>query len=160
MSAPPPAVAALAWAVAGPPILIYGATRIRRGKIGLHVTLMSVSAVIEIAVVAGFSFLMVPSPRRAALVALPFFKIHLAFAVTALAGLAWQLTSRAVARLRPLHRHTGPFPSCSRRGRAITSRRSKDPAALWSARCSRANARGGSANTWRGFSWAVARPGR
>ena len=86
MSAPPPAVAALAWAVAGPPILIYGATRIRRGKIGLHVTLMSVSAVIEIAVVAGFSFLMVPSPRRAALVALPFFKIHLAFAVTALAG--------------------------------------------------------------------------
>ncbi len=109
MSAPPPAVAALAWAVAGPPILIYGATRIRRGKIGLHVTLMSVSAVIEIAVVAGFSFLMVPSPRRAALVALPFFKIHLAFAVTALAGLAWQLTSRAVARLRPLHRHTGPY---------------------------------------------------
>ena len=44
-----------------------------------------------------------------ALVALPFFKIHLAFALTALAGLAWQLTSRAVARLRPLHRHTGPY---------------------------------------------------
>lgn len=109
MSAPPQAVAALTWAVAGPPILIYGATRIRRGRVALHVTLMSVSAVIEIAVVAGFSFLMVPSPRRAALVALPFFKIHLAFAITALAGLAWQLTSRAMARLRPLHRHTGPY---------------------------------------------------
>ena len=109
MSAPPQAVTALAWAVAGPPLLIYGATRIRRGQIALHVTLMSVSAVIEIAVVVGFSFLMAPSPRRAALVALPFFKIHLAFAVAALAGLLWQLTSRAVARLRPLHRHTGPY---------------------------------------------------
>src|SRR5438105_4507556 len=109
MSAPPQAVTALAWALAGPPILIYGATRIRRGRIALHVTLMSVSAVIEIAVVVGVSFLMAPSPRRAALVALPFFKIHLAFAVAALAGLLWQLTSRAVARLRPLHRHTGPY---------------------------------------------------
>ena len=109
MSAPPQAVTALAWALAGPPILIYGATRIRRGRIALHVTLMSVIAVIEIAVVVGFSFLVAPSPRRAALVALPFFKIHLAFAVAALAGLLWQLTSRAVARLRPLHRHTGPY---------------------------------------------------
>src|SRR5205814_10310598 len=108
MSAPPQAVAALAWAVAGPPLLVYGATRIRRGRVALHVTLMSVSAVIEIAVVAGYSFLMVPSPRRAGLVALPFFKIHLAFAVTALAGLAWQLTSRAVARLRPLPSPTSP----------------------------------------------------
>src|SRR5256886_2555468 len=111
MSAPPQAVTALAWALAGPPILIYGATRIRRGRIALHVTLMSVSAVIEIAVVVGFSFLMAPSPRRAALVALPFFKIHLAFAVAALAGLLWQLTSRAVARLRPrsdLRRHAHP----------------------------------------------------
>jgi uncharacterized membrane protein YozB (DUF420 family) len=109
MSAPAPAVAALTWAIAGPPLLIYSATRIRRGKVALHVTLMCVSAVIEIAVVVGFSFLMAPSPRRAALVALPFFKIHLAFAITALAGLAWQLTSRAAARLRPLHRHTGPY---------------------------------------------------
>ena len=109
MTAPPQAVIALVWAVVGPGVLTYGATRIRRAQVALHVTLMSVSAVIEIAVVIGFSFLMAPSPRRAALVALPFFKIHLAFAVTALAGLAWQLTSRAVARLRPLHRHTGPY---------------------------------------------------
>ncbi|HLB82607.1 MAG TPA: hypothetical protein VJJ54_05920 [Gemmatimonadales bacterium] len=109
MSAPPQAVLALVWALVGPPLLIYGATRIKRGRVALHVTLMSVSAVIEIAVVVGFSFLMAPSPRRATLVALPFFQIHLAFAITALAGLAWQLTSRAVARLRPLHRHTGPY---------------------------------------------------
>jgi|SRR5689334_17830977 len=106
---PTPAVVALIWAIAGPPLLIYAATRARRGRVPLHVTLMSVSVVIEVAVVAGFSFLMAPSPRRPALAALPFFKIHLTFAVTALAGMAWQLASRAVARLRPWHRLTGPY---------------------------------------------------
>lgn len=109
MTAPPPALAALAWALVGPPVLAFAAMRPRRGAITAHVTLMSVSAIIEIAVVIGFSFLMRPSPRRAALVALPFFKIHLAFAVAALAGLTWQLASRAVPRWRPLHRQTGPY---------------------------------------------------
>jgi uncharacterized membrane protein YozB (DUF420 family) len=107
--APLPAVIALAWAVAGPPLLIYAATRVRRGKIPVHMTLMIVSVVIELAVVLGFSFLMVPSRRRPALEALPLFKIHLAFAVTTLAGITWQLASRGVPRLRPLHRHTGPY---------------------------------------------------
>jgi uncharacterized membrane protein YozB (DUF420 family) len=109
MSAPLPAVAALAWAVVGPPLLIFAATRVRRARIPLHVTLMIVSVVIEVMVVIGFSFLMTPSSRRPALVSLPIFKIHLAFAITTLAGIAWQLTSRAVPRLRPLHRHTGPY---------------------------------------------------
>ena len=109
MSAPLPAVAALAWAVVGPPLLIFAATRPRRGSIRLHVTLMTVSVVIEVLVVFGFSFLMTSSPRRPALIALPFFKIHLAFAVAALAGMAWQLASRAVPRLRPLHRSSGPY---------------------------------------------------
>src|SRR6266545_4659687 len=68
-----------------------------------------VPAVIELAVVVGFSFGVTPGPCRAALVALPFFKIHLAFALATLAGIAWQLASRSVARLRPLHRHTGPY---------------------------------------------------
>jgi uncharacterized membrane protein YozB (DUF420 family) len=54
-------------------------------------------------------FLITLGWRRPALLALPFFKIHLTFAVTAFAGMAWQLTSRAVARLRPYHRHTGPY---------------------------------------------------
>lgn len=108
-SPPVPAVVALAWAVVGPPLLLFAATRVRRGRIATHMTIMSVSVIIELAVVAGFSFGMTPSPRRAALVALPFFKIHLAFALATLAGIAWQLASRGVARLRPLHRHTGPY---------------------------------------------------
>lgn len=107
--APVPAIAALAWAMAGPPLLIFAATRPARGRIRLHVTLMAVSVVIEVLAVAGFSFLMHPTPRRPALVALPFFGIHLAFALTALAAIAWQLASRAVSRLRPLHRHSGPY---------------------------------------------------
>jgi len=109
MSAPPQAVVALAWALVGPPLVVFAATRVRRGKIPVHATLMIVSAVTEVAVVVGFSFLMTPSPRRAQLEALPFFKIHLTFAISALAGVAWQLASRAVPRLRPLHRHTGPY---------------------------------------------------
>jgi uncharacterized membrane protein YozB (DUF420 family) len=107
--APVPAVAALAWAMVGPPLLIFAATRPARGRIRLHVTVMIVSVVMEVLVVAGFSFLMHPNSRRPALVALPFFKIHLAFAVTALAGIMWQLVSRTVPRLRPLHRHGGPY---------------------------------------------------
>jgi uncharacterized membrane protein YozB (DUF420 family) len=106
--APPAAIAALVWAVVGPPLVVFAATRARRGGLTVHATLMSVSVVIEVGVVIGFSFLMAPSPRRAALTALPFFKIHLAFAIAALAGMAWQLASRAVPRLRPLHRLTGP----------------------------------------------------
>jgi len=109
VSAPPQAAVALAWAVVGPPLVIFAATRARRGQIPLHVTLMTVSIVIEVLVVIGFSFLMAPSPRRPALVALPFFKIHLTFAVTTLVGIAWQLASRATPRLRWLHRHTGPY---------------------------------------------------
>src|SRR5207247_8609773 len=49
------------------------------------------------------------SSRRPALAALPIFKIHLAFAIATLAGIAWQLTSRAVPTLRPLHHLTGPY---------------------------------------------------
>ncbi len=109
MSAPLPAVAAVAWALIGAPLVIFAATRPGRGRIRQHVTLMTVSVVIEVAVVIGFSWLMTPSLRRPALVALPFFKIHLTFAITALAGIAWQLVSRAVPRLRPLHRHSGPY---------------------------------------------------
>jgi hypothetical protein len=106
--APPAAIAALVWAVVGPPLVVFAATRARRGALAVHVTLMSVSVVIEVGVVIGFSFLMAPTPRQAALTALPIFKIHLAFAIAALAGMGWQIASRAVPRLRPLHRLTGP----------------------------------------------------
>ncbi|HEU5260019.1 MAG TPA: hypothetical protein VFU41_01215 [Gemmatimonadales bacterium] len=106
---PPQAIVALVWAIVGPPLLLFAATRVRRGRIPVHVTLMIVSVVIELAVFVGFSFLMAPSPRRPALMALPIFKIHLAFAVTTLGGIAWQVVSRATPKLRPLHRHTGPY---------------------------------------------------
>ena len=109
MTAPFEAVAALAWAVVGPPVIVYAATRVRGGRIGLHRTLMLASVGIEIAALIGFGVIMEPGPRRADLTALPLYKIHLAFAFTALAGIAWQLTSRAVPRLRPFHRHGGPY---------------------------------------------------
>jgi len=106
---PPQAVAGLVWALAGPPLLVFAATRVRGGRTSLHAGLMITSVVIELAVFAAFMFLMPPGTRRPALVALPFFKIHLAFAIAAFAGMAWQLTSRAVVRLRPYHRQGGPY---------------------------------------------------
>jgi hypothetical protein len=109
MTAPIQAQAALAWAIAGPPLLVYGASRVRRGRPRLHAWLMVSWVAIELGVFTSFMFLMEPSPRRAMLVALPFFKIHLAFAIATLAGIAWQLTSRAVPALRAAHRHSGPY---------------------------------------------------
>ncbi|MGH7568912.1 MAG: hypothetical protein ACREL9_08090 [Gemmatimonadales bacterium] len=109
MSAPWPALVALSWALVGPPVLVYAATRVRRGRQGLHAALMVAAVAITVGVVVSFGFLMEPSARRPALTALPFFKIHLAFAFATFAGMAWQLTSRAVPRLRSLHRHTGPY---------------------------------------------------
>ena len=100
---------ALGWALIGPPLLVYAALRVGRGKIPLHAGLMIAAAVVTVGVLVSFEFVAAPSPRRQALVALPLFKIHLAFALTALAGIAWQLTSRAVPRLRPVHRHSGPY---------------------------------------------------
>ena len=100
---------ALCGAVIGPPLLIYAALRVGRGKIPLHAALMIAAAVVTVGVLISFGFVAAPSPRRPALRALPLFRIHLAFAFTALAGIAWQLTSRAVPRLRALHRHTGRY---------------------------------------------------
>ena len=109
MSAPPQAVAGLAWAIAGPPLLVFAATRVRGGRTSLHAALMLAAVGIELAVFTAFMFLMAPGPRRDALIDLPFFKIHLTFAIAAFAGMAWQLTSRAITRLRPYHRHAGPY---------------------------------------------------
>lgn len=100
---------ALCWALIGPPLLVYAALQVGRGKIPLHAGLMIAAAVVTVGVLVSFEFVAAPSPRRQALVALPLFKIHLAFALTALAGIVWQLTSRAVPRLRTLHRHSGPY---------------------------------------------------
>lgn len=109
MSAPPQAVAGLVWASVGPPLLVFAATRVRGGSRSLHAVLMIACVTIEILVFVAFMFLMAPGARRPALVDLPFFKIHLAFAIAAFAGIAWQLLSRAVARLRPYHRQSGPY---------------------------------------------------
>jgi uncharacterized membrane protein YozB (DUF420 family) len=109
MSAPPQAVAGLAWAIIGPLFVGFAATRVRSRQLSLHAGLMTACVVIELAVFSAFMFFMAPGPRRSALTDLPFFKIHLAFAIAAFAGIAWQLASRAVARLRPYHRQTGPY---------------------------------------------------
>lgn len=111
MSAPPPwqAYVALGWAIVGVPFLVYAATRVGRGRNGLHAALMIAAVIVTVAVVLSFGFVEHPSPRRPQLLALPLFKVHLTFAVTALVGMTWQLTSRAAPRLRALHRHTGPY---------------------------------------------------
>jgi len=109
MSAPWQAITAVVWAVIGPPLLVFAATRVRRGATGLHGGLMVAWAAIELAVFVSFGLLMEPSPRRGALTALPIFTVHLAFAVTTLVGISWQLVSRLAPPLRPLHRHTGPY---------------------------------------------------
>jgi len=109
VSAPPQAQVALAWAIAGPPLVVFAATRVRAGRRALHAALMLASVGIELAVFVSFRFVMAPGDRRPLLTALPFFKVHLAFAVATFAGIAWQLTSRAAPRARALHRHTGPY---------------------------------------------------
>ncbi len=109
MTAPPQAVAGLVWAIVGPPVVLFAATRVRRGRLRLHAALMLASVAIELAVFVSFKLLMAPGARRPLLTALPFFKVHLAFAVATFAGLAWQLASRAAPRLRSLHRQTGPY---------------------------------------------------
>jgi hypothetical protein len=108
MSAPPQAVVALVWALVGPPLLVYAATRVRRGQARVHAALMVAWVVVELAVFVSFMFVMTPSPRRAELEAVPLFTVHLAFAVATFIGMTWQLASRAHPRLRPRHRHTGP----------------------------------------------------
>lgn len=109
MNAPWQAYVALGWAIVGPPLLVYGATRVRRGQHRLHAAVMLTAVIVTVAVVVSFGFIANPSPRRPALMALPLFKVHLAFSFATLAGMAWQLTSRAVPRLRALHRHSGPY---------------------------------------------------
>ena len=108
-AAPWQAYAALGWAIVGPPLLVYAATRVRRGRTPLHATLMIGGAALTIGVLLSFEFVAHPSPKRQELFALPLFKVHLAFAFAALAGIAWQLTSRGVPRLRALHRRSGPY---------------------------------------------------
>jgi uncharacterized membrane protein YozB (DUF420 family) len=109
VSIPWEAWSALGWAVFGVPLVVYAATRVRRGRRGLHAVCMGISAGVEVFVVLSFRFIAAPAARRQALAALPIFKVHLAFAVAALAGIAWQLASRAAPRLRRLHRQSGPY---------------------------------------------------
>jgi uncharacterized membrane protein YozB (DUF420 family) len=109
VSAPWQAYVAIGWAIVGPPVLLYAATRVRRGRIPLHAALMVAAVVVTIGVVVSFGFVRQVSPRRPQLLALPLFKMHLAFAFTALGGMAWQLASRAAPALRALHRHSGPY---------------------------------------------------
>lgn len=109
MSIPWQAYMALGLAIVGPPLLVYAGTRVRRGRIAVHAGLMIAAVAVTLFVFVSFGFVAEPSPRRPALMALPLFKIHVAFALTALVGMAWQLTSRAVPKVRGLHRHTGPY---------------------------------------------------
>lgn len=109
MSAPWQSVAALAWGIVGPPLLVYGATRIGAGQKQRHQRLMIAWIVLEFLAILAFASASQATPRRAELVALPFFKIHLVFSIAALAGIVWQVVSRVVARWQPAHRLGGPY---------------------------------------------------
>lgn len=109
MNAPWQAVTAVAWAVVGPPLIVYAATRIGKGQALRHAGLMTAWVVLELLVMLAFGSLLTPTPRRVELIALPFFKIHLVFSFGTLAGIAWQLVSRTVPRWRTWHRLTGPY---------------------------------------------------
>jgi hypothetical protein len=109
VSAPWQAVTALAWAIVAPPLLLYAATRIRAAQLRLHQGLMIAAVIVEVSVVISFAFIDPTRPGRAELGALPIFKIHLVFAITALAGIAWQLLSRAIPSWRVWHRQSGPY---------------------------------------------------
>ncbi len=109
MSAPPQAVFAVVWALVGPVVIFYALTRARRGKTRLHARLMVVCIVFELAALFSFSLLEERSPKLPELQALWIFKVHLALAVATLVGIAWQVFSRFVFRLRSLHRRTGPW---------------------------------------------------
>src|SRR5438034_11582582 len=50
MTAPPQAVAGLVWAIVGPPVVLFAATRVRRGRLRLHAALMLASVAIELEV--------------------------------------------------------------------------------------------------------------
>jgi len=65
MNAPSQAVAGLVWALVGPPVVVFAATR-ARGHPALHASLMIACVVIELAVFTAFMFLMTPGPRRSA----------------------------------------------------------------------------------------------
>jgi len=97
------------WAIVAPPLLVYGATRIRRGQVRMHASVMALAVVLEILVFISFGFLMEPGSRRPDLEALPIFKIHLLLAVSTFVGIAWQLVSRAVPAWRRFHSSTGPY---------------------------------------------------
>jgi uncharacterized membrane protein YozB (DUF420 family) len=108
MTAPWQALVAVSWALVGPPLLVYAATRVRRGAIARHAGLMLGAAAIEIGILVGFGALENPSPRRELLVAQPLFRIHLALAIGALVGMVWQVGSRLAPPLRRWHRRSGP----------------------------------------------------
>jgi len=109
MTAPWQAQVAVLWALIGPPLLVYAATRVRRGMITRHAAIMIAAVVVETGVLLGFGLLEQPSPRRALLAVQPLFRIHLALAYATLAGMTWQIGSRLVPALGRWHRRTGPF---------------------------------------------------
>jgi uncharacterized membrane protein YozB (DUF420 family) len=109
LSIPLQAIFAFAWAIVGPPLIVFAATRARRRKLSLHASLMIVAVIVEIAVFASFSTLDEPSARRPELRAHWIFFVHVAFVIAAAVGVAWQILSRTIERLRPLHRRTGPW---------------------------------------------------
>ncbi len=108
MTAPWQAQVAVLWAIIGPLVLLYAATRVRRGAIARHAALMIVAVVVETGVLLGFGLLEQPSPRRALLAVQPLFRIHLALAYATLGGIVWQIGSRLAPPLRRWHRRTGP----------------------------------------------------
>ena len=101
---------AVAWGVAGPVVLWAAVRSARRGDTDAHGALMAAAAAIQLAIIVLFVAVPDPSPRLPRLRQTAFFRfVHLPVVYAAVVGIAWQLTSRAVSRLRRVHRHSGPW---------------------------------------------------
>lgn len=110
LSLPVPMLLAVAWGLAGPAVLWAAIRAARRGDTDAHGALMAVAVAIQVAIIVLFVAWPDPSPRLSRLRQTAFFRfVHLPVVYITVAGIAWQLTSRAVARLRRAHQRTGPW---------------------------------------------------
>jgi len=107
---PVPMLLAVTWGFAGPVVLWSAVRSARRGDTDAHGALMAVAVAIQLAIIVLFVALPDPSPRLPDLRRTVFFRIvHLPVVYIAVAGIAWQLISRAIRRLRRIHHRSGPW---------------------------------------------------
>ena len=93
-----------------PPVLIWSVLAVRRGRTTAHAIAMTICGIGTLAVVAWFLAAADQIEGLDRLMDTFFYKwIHRPIAYGAVLGIVWQFVSRAIPRLRPVHRKTGPW---------------------------------------------------